>query len=290
MTLPPTALIVEALQQLVLPPLVIGATLLLASRFVARKHSGHIAAVVAFMASLAVGNWLASIHPNWWPETKRSTWLPWLAAAATISGLFVRPLRWNALGYSLFAAVLAVAAIRLVPKDYHTEPLWALPAFALLIGLVGFGLLHLGEAQPGVAVPLLLATSLLTAGGVIIYAHSKSLMDLTTIGGYALIGLAIVAAFTKADVGAVYPGATLLLVGALFAAYHETYSDVPAAGFAIPALAPLLGLVGLLPLVRRLKGWLRVAIVLGPAFIALGVALGLAMANESLALDTEPEW
>jgi hypothetical protein len=286
MTLPPTAIVVEALQQIVGPPFVLGVVLLLASRFI-YKPGSHLAAVLVFIGSFALGNWLAKIHPPWWPDAKRVQWLPWLASAAAIAGLLRSWLNWNTLSTALWAVVVAVAVIRVVPKDYHTAPLWALPAFALLTSLLGFGYSKLNEKQPGFVVPGLFAAALWSAGLVIIHAQSKSLMDIAMLGSVGLFGIAAVTLFTKADVGAVYPGAAVLLVGTLFAGYHETFSKVPAMGFWLPAVAPLLALVGLIPWVQRRPPWQRVLIVSVPTLIVLGVAVGVAMSHETLAFGDE---
>lgn len=286
MTLPPTPIIVEALQQIVGPPFLLGVVCLLAARFLHRSGS-HLAAVLVLIGSLAIGNWLAKINPLWWPDVKRLAWLPWLASAGALAGLLRAWLKWNTLSTALWAVVMAVAIIRVMPKDYHTAPLWAVPAFALLTSLLGFGFLKLNEKQPGFVVPGLFAAALMTAGLVIVYAHSKSLMDVAMLGAMSLVGLAAVALFTKADVGAVFPGVAILLTGALFAGYHETYSDVPSKAFWLPAIAPLLALVGLIPWVQRQRPWVRVVIVAVPMLIVLGVAVGLAMSYETLAFGDD---
>ncbi len=286
MTLPPTPIIVEALQQIVGPPFLLGVVCLLATRFIHRSGS-HLAAVLVLVGSLAIGNWLAKINPLWWPDVKRLTWLPWLASVGALAGLLRAWLKWNTLSTALWAVVMVVAVIRIVPKDYHAEPLWAVPAFALLSSLLGYGFIKLNEKQPGFVVPALMASALMTAGLIVIHAYSKSLMDVAMLGAMGLFGLAAAALFTKADVGAVYPGGAILLTGTLFAGYHETFSEVPAKAFWLPAAAPLLALVGLIPWVQRLKPWQRVLIVAVPTLIVLAVAVGLAMSYETLAFGDE---
>ena len=75
MTLPPTPIIVEALQQIVGPPFLLGVVGLLLVRFI-RPSGSHLSAVLVLIGSLALGNWLAKINPLWWPDTKRVSWLP----------------------------------------------------------------------------------------------------------------------------------------------------------------------------------------------------------------------
>ena len=127
----------------------------------------------------------------------------------------------------------------------------------------------------------------MAAGTVVIYAHSKSLLDIATLGGMCLFGITAVVVFTKGDVGPIFPGAAFLLTGTLFAGFHETYSNVPTTAFVLPAVAPLLSLVGLIPRVLRLRPRWRFAVVVLPVLIVLGLAVGLAMANETLAFGEE---
>ncbi len=283
MTLPPTSLVLEALRETVGPPFAIGVGVLLVARIAFGKSSYPFAAVLAFLAALAAGNHFAKINPDWLPTDKRLTWLPWLAAAGCLAGLVAR--NWPRGGVSLWAAIAAVAVVRVLAKDYLLAPWWALPAFVLLPAAVGFGLMRLDEKRPGFTSPFVLGSALMAAGTVIIHAHSKSLLDVATIGGMCLFGIAAVVAFLPGETGPVYPGSALLLVSTLFAGYHETYSQVPAIAFALPAVAPLLALVGLIPRVDRLRPRWRIAVSVVPALVVLGVAVGLATANETLSFE-----
>ena len=283
MTLPPTPIVLEALRETVGPPFAIGVGVLLIARVALGKSSLPFAAVLAFLAALAAGNHFAKINPDWWPTGKRLTWLPWLAAAGGLAGLVAR--KWPRAGVSLWAAVAAVAVVRVLAKEYFTTPWWAVPAFMLLPAAVGFGLMRLDERRPGFTAPFVLGSALMAAGTVIIHAHSKSLLDVATIGGMCLFGIAAVVAISPGETGPILPGAAVLLVGTLFAGYHETYSEVPAAAFALTAVAPLLAHVGLIPRVDRLRPRWRIAATVVPAIIVLGVAVGLAMANETLSFE-----
>lgn len=283
MTFPPTPVVLEALRETVGPPFAIGVGVLVIARVSLGKPSFPFAAVLAFLAALAAGNHFAKINPDWWPTGKRLTWLPWLAAAGCLAGLVAR--KWPRAGVSLWAAIVAVAVVRVLAKDYFTTPWWAVPAFVLLPAAVGFGLMRLDEKRPGFAAPFVLGSALMAAGTVIIHAHSKSLLDVATIGGMCLFGVAAVVAFAPGATGPIFPGAALLLVATLFSGYHETYSEVPATAFALPAAAPLLALVGLIPRVDRLRPRWRMAVTVLPVLIVLGVAVGLAMANETLSFE-----
>lgn len=283
MTLPPTPMVLEALRETVGPPFAVGVGVLLIARIALGKSSIPYAAVVAFLAALAVGNHTAKINPDWWPTDKRLTWLPWIAAAGCLAGLVAR--KWPRAGVSLWAAIAAVAVVRVLAKDYFVSPWWAVPAFVLLPAAVGFGLMRLDEKRPGFAAPFVLGCALMAGGTVIIHAHSKSLLDVATLGGMGLLGIAIVVAISPCETGPILPGAALLLVGVSFAGYHETTSEVPAAAFALPAVAPLFALVGLIPWVDRLRPRWRIATVVLPALIACTVGVGIAMKHETLSFE-----
>ncbi len=287
MTLPPTEILLEALRETVGPPFVVGVVTMLLARLLFGKSSASLAAVVAFIASLAVGNHLAKIHPGWLPTDRRLTWLPWLAASAAMSGLLIRKPKLAVAGYTLWAVIMAMAVVRVVPKDYQTVPMVAVPAFVLLTAIIGFGLMKLSQRQPGALAPLVLAACLMTAGTVIIYAHSKSLLDIATLGAMALFGIGAVVFFTRGEVAAVLPGGAILLTGTLFAAWHETESLVPTTAFVLPCAAPLLAFVAFVPAVERWRPIWRWAAVWIPVTLILTAAVILAATKESLAFDSE---
>ena len=287
MTLPPTDILLEALRETVGPPFVVGAVVMAFARLLFGKSSASVAAVVAFVASLAVGNHLAKIHPGWLPTDRRLTWLPWLSATAAISGMLVRKTKTATIGYTLWAVVVAMAVVRVVPKEYQTLPMIAVPAFIVLTAIIGFGLMHLSKRQPGALAPLVLAACLMTAGTVIIYAHSKSLLDVATLGAMALFGIGTVAFFTRGEVGTVLPGGAILLTGTLFAAFHETESLVPTTAFALPCAAPLLAFLAFIPAVERWRPIYRWLTVWIPVALMLIAAVALAATNESLAYESE---
>lgn len=276
-------MILEALREIVGPPFVIGVLCILFAKLLRSQTAVPISIVVAFAFAFASGNYLADLNPEWWPTSKRATWLPWLAVSGAVCGLLAR--RWPLLAGSLWTCVAAIAVVRILAKDYYTSPLWAVPAFVLLPTLTGFGLMKRDQQKPGFAIPLVMGLSLIAAGIVIIHAHSKSLMDVLVIGGICLMGFALVCAISPFETGAIMPGASLLLSTACFAGYHETFSEVPPSAFWLPAVAPGLLLIGFLPFVDRLRPRTRIAIQILPPLIVLGIALGLAMSHETLTFE-----
>lgn len=283
MVLPPTELVVEALRETVGPPCVASVLVVLVARFVFGKSIPFWVAVGAFIAALAVGNYFGKINPNWWPGSQRATWIHWLAACGAIAGGLTR--RLPMAGLVLWGGVVAIATTRILAKDYYTAPFWAVPAFALLPGLLGFGHMTLNARRHGIESPLIFALALLTAGVVVIHAHSKSLLDVATLGGMSLLGLTLARLVMTFESGAALPGAAFLLVGTQFAGYHETYSKVPMVAFLLPAIAPAAVLLGLIPQIDRLPPRFRWPIILVPALVLLAVAVASAMSHESLSFE-----
>ncbi len=276
-------MVLEALRETAGPPFAVGVAVLVVARWLFGKSSIPAAAVVGFVAAFAVGNVTSQFNASWWPGTSRASWLPWLAIGGAIAGFVAR--RWALAGASLWAAVAAMAVVRILAKEYYASPVWAVPVFALLPAAIGFGLMRLDARRPGFAVPLLMGCALMSAGAVAIHAHSKSLLDAATLGGMCLFGFAVVAAFGGLETGGVLPGAAILLTGTAFASYHETFAEIPVAAFALPAVAPLLALVGLVPAVDRLCPKRRVVLVLLPAVVAMAVGVALAMRAAPLNFD-----
>jgi hypothetical protein len=214
------------------------------------------------------------------PGEKRIEWLAAAALAGTVAGLLTRlprlPAGW---GWAAWAAVLALIAVRVLPKEAFTTPWWALPAFVLLTTAVGFGLADLSRRVPGAAAPASLGIGLFAAGTVAVHAPYAGAADVATLGGAALFGVAVVALIGKADAGGALPGAAVLLTGVTLLAYDYRNTDgkvVPWASFALAAAAPLAAAVAYLPPLRKATGvWARllpVALVAAVAAVAVGIA------------------
>ena len=243
------------------------------------RRAGFPAAALALAAGFAAGNYFRPVAP-WLPGDKRIEWLIPAALAGTVAGLFARVPRLPAgVGWAAWAAVLALVAARVVPKDALTSPWWAVPAFVLLTTAVGFGLADLARRFPGAVAPACLGISLFAAGTVAVHAPYASAGEIATLGGAALFGVAVVALIAKTDPGGAMPGAAVLLTGVATLAYDYRNTDgkvVPWASFALAAAAPLAAAVLLVPPLRRATGvWPRlvaVALVAAVAATAVGVA------------------
>lgn len=273
MTLPPAKLVQEAVLNDVLPPFAAAAVVFAVVVGVFGRRLAGVGAVLALAAGWAAGNARGEVVP-WVPDGKRVEWVPWLAAAAAAAGLLTRVPRLPAgVGWAVWSAVAAFAAVKLVPAEYVTGRWWAVPAFVLLNAAVGFGLAALSRRDPGAGVPVFAAVALFAASGVLIHAHSARLMESATIAGAALFGIAAVALFGKADAGAAMPAVAVFLSGLLLIGHYETYSEVPAVSFALPAVAPLAAAAVLVPPLTRLGGLrlrlLQFTLVLVPLAVAL---------------------
>jgi len=286
MQIPPTPTIVESLQESVGPAFLIGAFVpLLGGYFGGRLRS--LGVVLAFAMALLVGNYLTKVWPGWWPSERRIAWVAWSAIVGGFAGVLIRSPSTRILGHSLWAAAVATMAIRVIPGPSLIEPMGLVPAFVGLTAIVAYGSARLSELRPGALVPLVLAMSLGAAGAVVIHAHSKSVMDIAVIGSMAFFGFAAVAFFTRWDYGAAMPGAAILLAGVLFAGYHETESLVPKVAFLLPALAPVVALVGLIPALETRGRLSRNAVVLVPVMIVLLTAIAIAARHESLSFEPD---
>jgi hypothetical protein len=270
--LPPAKLVQEAALQAVLPPFVAAAAALGLIVLVFGRRAAVAGSAVAVAAGWAAGNYFRGTVA--WTPDERTAWIPVVAVLAAAAGTVVR--RLPTVGWALWAAVLAVGVVRLLPAAALKEPWWAVPAFVLLTAAVGAGLAHLSARDPGAGVPLLAAAALFTAGGVVLHAHSGKLLDVTTVAGSALLGVAAAAGLSRTDAGGAMPGAAAFLTGTLVVGFDTTYSEVPARSFVLPAVAPLAALLVLLPPLRRLAGWrvrlVQAILILVPLAAAVGFA------------------
>jgi hypothetical protein len=119
------------------------------------------------------------------------------------------------------------------------------------------------------------------------HAHSARFADALSIPAAALLGVAVVAAVSKVDVGGAIPGVALVLPSILLVGFHETFNDIPWYAFLVAALPPVtIGLMALPP-VSRMTGLGRAVLFwllcLGPTV----AAVVLAVRAETLVSD---EW
>lgn len=268
---PPLDEVLGAVQQVMLPAAGASAFVFAAVLLLGRR-SANPGAALAVGAGLVAGNWDKVPMPA---EQTASAWthLPTYAAILLAVGLVTQLLVDAADRYEFLrrfraaftfakwptrALVLAVAAGPVIPADpgFDRAQFYALfVAGSLALWVV---LDHLAACGFPAEMTALQALVALLAGGVMLYAHSAKFMDMATILGSALLGVAVVAGSAKVDARGAIPAFVGVLPGLLVSGRALTTSEVPVASFVLAAVAPLALLPWLVPnLSRRTGPWPR---------------------------------
>src|SRR5206468_2372711 len=124
---------------------------------------------------------------------------------------------------------------------------WLAPAFAAVMLAQWLLLERLASELPDGSVPFCLAVVFAAAGIVLIYDHSLRFMNIAMVLASALAGLAVLAWWSKADIGGAIPGVAVMLPGLLLVGQQTTSNRLLWYVYALPVVAPLL-LVEALPL------------------------------------------
>ena len=298
---PPLADVLDALQHLMLPAagasaFVFAAVLLLGRRF------GNLGAALAVVAGLLAGNWEKVPMPA---VLTASAWthLPPYTVFLLSVGLVTQLLadaadRFESLksyrtGFSAAkwptrAVLLALGAGPVIPADpgFDRTQFYALFVVGSLALWVTFD--RLAEVGFPAECAVLMGVTALLAGGVMLYAHSAKFLDMATILGSALLGVAVVAGSAKVDARGAVPAFVGLLPGLLVSGRALTTSEVPAASFVLAAVAPLTLLPWLIPkLSRRTGPWPRVIRLLS---VLTPLVVALVLAGRVETLPWEQDW
>ena len=286
--LPPADLVTDALKNVVIPAAG-AAALALALVLTLGRWAGALGSGAAVLAGIAFANWhrKAPLVP-WTPGDRVGDWL--LPAAAVlvavgllsrwgglIAGCYARQSKWwwlanAAVWLPRAAAVLVVGGWGIPAETAADVPnlRWLIAAGMLLAWMAFDGVARAGCSNEAVA---LVATC---AGGVMIFAHSGKYLDLGTMLGMALVGVAAVGTVAKADVSGAIPAALGFLPGFVASGRFATTSTVPVEAFWLAALAPLALLPFAVPALARRNGWLarlaRLVLILVPLVAALVLA------------------
>jgi hypothetical protein len=265
MTLPPRHLVEEALLYTVLPPFAAAAAVAGIVLLVFRRKAGPFAASLGFVLAFVAALWTDPIVP-WTPTMdKRNEWLPSLGTGACLPALLLGPIllvssflkrpigECAGLSTVVWAAVLVLFATKVCPAKYLKEPWYAAPGGAALLTAAWLAPAAFARRIPGATAALVVGMCLLAASGVAIHARAKQLMDLAVVAGVAMSGLALVSLVYRVDLGGAIPGGIAVLGGVLVNAYYNADDEckVPQWAYLLPAVAPLLCGVALLPGVRR---------------------------------------
>ncbi len=295
---PPLADALDALQHVMLPAAGASAFVFAAVLLLGRRWA-NLGAALAVGVGLLAGNWEKVPMPAV-PTPSAWTHLPGYAFDLVLIGLLSQlatrdggysgvlfPTRKFLLGgkWLIRTATITVCANAVIPTDPGLDraqfyALFVAGSVALWLALDGLA----DSGHPAEVSGLMGLTSLL-GGGVMLYAHSAIFMDLATILGSALLGVAVVAGSTKVDARGAIPAFVGFFPGLLLSGRALTTSEVPAASFVLVALAPLTLLPWAIPNLSRRKGpWPRVTRMVS-VLVPLVVALVLAGRVESLPWD-----
>ena len=256
---PPLADVLDALQHVMLPAAGASAFVFAAGLLIGRRFA-NLGAALAVVAGLLAGNWEKVPMPAL-PTASAWTHLPLYALVLLGVGLLTQVLadavpRLRVGTWPIRVVVLAFAADAVIPADPGLD---RLQFYALLVAgslTLWATLDRLAECGFPAEVAGLLGVTALLGGGVMLYAHSAKFMDMMTILGSALLGVAVVAG--------------------------------PVASFVLVAVAPLALLPWLVPNLSRRKGpWPR---VLRAASVLALLAAALVLAGRVETLPWEQDW
>lgn len=289
--LPPTDLVTDALKNVVVPAAG-AAALAVALVLTLGRWAGALGSGVAVLAGIAFANWhrKAPLVP-WMPGDRVGDWLLPTAAALVavglisrwgglIAGRYAKQSKWwwlanAAVWLPRAAAVVIVSGWGIPAQTAAEEPYlrWLIAAGTLLAWVAFDGVARAGCSNEAVALLALVATC---AGGVMIFAHSGKFLDLGTMLGMALFGVAVVGTVAKADVSGAIPAAVGFLPGFVASGRFATTSTVPVEAFWLAALAPLALLPFAVPALTwrngRLARLVRLVLILAPLAAALVLA------------------
>jgi hypothetical protein len=212
-------------------------------------------------------------------------WLPWvLLAALLVSAIAHFPGVATAVGWTLRGAVAANAGWLLMPAGLREQYFWS----PLVLGAVILAEWAVLEQLPWRGMmPLAAALAAVAASGLLIYAGSLRFNQAALILAGSLLGIGLAALAMRAPASAASAGVAVMLPGLLLQGGFENTTAVPSASFYLIALAPLVLALSLLPAWQRRQkqGLWLVQLVL--FLLPLGIAIGLAVQNESLNYDEE---
>jgi hypothetical protein len=277
-------LLQQAFQGVLLPVLVAAAVLLAGLRPWRRPGAegrGGWWGAWALAAAFFAASWALRGRPHL-PAREATEWIPWLAVPAAAAAL---PLARRLPGWGTWLArgalSLALSVLLLLPLLRHT---WSAGAGTAWIAGLAAAVLLLWWALEGLAarlrdpsVPLVLLGVASGSGAVLMLSGSALLGQLAGALAAALGPLWLVSWWRK-DAGlgrAAVPVVVVVLAGLWMAG--RFYADLPAASAALLALAGPAAWTVLLPPVRRLALWARLAIGAAAVIVPLAAALVLTL-------------
>jgi MFS family permease len=225
--------------------------------------------------------------PDRWPLAKWE-WIFVAAALLTLAALplalsRLRPWRWI-MGP---LAVLLAFSLLSDPRSAHLwetgEPIdwmWKLTT-AAAVGALWALVEPLARKRPGVSLPLALLPVVISAAYVIMLSGNDRLSRMLGAAAAAL-GVCLLVAFLRPNfvfTGGATAILALAVVGLLALARRYSYTEIPAAAYLLPALAPALPWIVELKPLRRLRPWQSALLRLALIAIPCGLAMYLAASN-----------
>ncbi len=237
-------------------------------------RAGLVLVVVGLLSrwiGLAAGRLLTQAsdpeHPEvrtgryWWGKNLL-TWAPRTFAVVVVSGWLISP-------------------------EAAAQGTWLRPAFAAAMLLSWVILDGIARAGASGQVAAYQSAIFLTAGIILLYAHSARFMDIGMILSFTMLGIAVAAGAAKADASGAVPAGIALLPGLMLNGRMLTESQVPLECFWLVGLAPLALAPFAIPALTCKNGWairiLRAVLVLIP----IALAVMLAAEHEQLVFE---EW
>ena len=298
---PPLDEVLGAVQQVMLPAAGASAFVFAAVLLLGRR-SANLAAALAVCAGLVAGNWDKVPMPA---VLTASAWthLPPYTVFLLLLGLVTQLLAdaadrfeslksyrtgFTAAKWPTRAVMLALGAGPVIPADPGFDRTQFYALFVVGSLALWFTLDRLAECGSPAEMAALQGVTALLASGVMLYAHSAKFMDMATILGSALLGVAVVAGSARVDARGAIPAFVGVLPGLLVSGRALTTSEVPVASFVLAAVAPLALLPWLVPnLSRRTGPWPRV--VRCVSVLAVLVA-ALVLAGRVETLPWQQDW
>ncbi len=299
------AIIQSLLLKIVLPSFGVGLGILAAAVFATRSVTARsVAASLAFVGALAIGNFRAELVPffavqyaverseNQESGLHGSVPFQWefetgwysLFSVVVIAVLAEAIIDWR-LRHKLrrgFAAILAaivavLLAVWVTPSDMRTSLPWTVGLLAAVFLLNTLALRHAGQFQYGHCVPLFVAVVWGgSATGVAVLAHSARFADLAMLLSCSIAAVGIMQLIARQRWTSFFSGPATFVPGLILGAALNTYSEIPVASFVLVAVAPAFLTLLRLP---RLRNWcesrpvtLAIAFVV-PCVIAVGLAM-----------------
>jgi len=277
------------------PPALVAAIVVMAVlEWLGGPKQAPAAAALGLIAGVVLGLWSYSAAPLFSTEETSpllaglrgalnlvngdSSWnrMPWAVLAAVCTERLARALDTHTNdGWLLRGATAVGIAWWLIPEPAREEFVWLAPSFAAVVFLEWELLARLAAEPPDGSVLVCLALAFLTAGILLVNAGISRSMEASVMCASALVGIALVAWWRRADASGAIPAAALLLPGLLLMGQQETSEPVPWSAFAAAALGPLM-LAGAWP-VRRWpaipRHLVRLVLVLIPLIAAVLLAL-----------------